>query len=198
MRVIEVVLLALALSMDAFAAAICVGVAMKKTTIKKAAIVGVYFGGFQAAMPLAGFLLARTFAGMIASYTHWVAFGLLCFIGGGMIIESFKKDKDKPIAGQTNCETKDISLGLKKMLPLAIATSIDALAAGGSFALLDVNIVPAVILIGMVTFIMSVVGVKIGGAAGIRFKSKAEFAGGAVLILIGVNILLENLGVVPW
>ena len=178
--------LAIGLSMDAFAVSICAGLTMTKATLKKALIVGLYFGVFQAVMPLIGFAAASLFADMIIAFDHWIAFGLLCFLGGKMILGSFKKEKQPE---------EETVLGPKQMLPLAIATSIDALAVGVSFAFLQVQIIPAVLLIGITTFIISAAGVKIGNIFGTRFKSKAELAGGIILVLIGLNILLEHLGV---
>ena len=175
-------LIAVGLSMDAFAVAICAGLSMKKVDIAKALIVGLYFGAFQAAMPLAGYLAARLFADKIISFDHWVAFALLCFIGGRMVAGSFKSE------GAINA----VSLKPAQMLPLALATSVDALAVGVSFAFLQVRIVPAVAFIGLTTLALSMAGVKVGSIFGAKFKSKAEFAGGVVLILIGLKILLEH------
>ena len=176
--------LAVGLSMDAFAVAICTGLSKQKATLKKALIVGLYFGAFQAGMPLAGFAVASLFADMIITFNHWVAFALLCFLGGKMILGSFKKGEHPE---------EETSLGPKQMLPLAIATSIDALAAGVSFAFLQVNIIPAVLLIGITTFALSFTGVIIGNIFGTRIISKAELAGGIILMLIGLNILIEHL-----
>jgi len=190
MNLIELFILALGLSMDAFAVAICAGLTMPKATMKKALIVGLYFGIFQAGMPLVGYFLASLFADKIVSYDHWIAFALLCFLGGKMIWESFKKEK-------ASGEEAEASLGPKKMLPLAVATSIDALAVGVSFAFLRVSIVPAVSLIGVATLVISMAGVKIGNVFGKKFKSKAELAGGIILVLIGLKILIEHLEVIP-
>jgi len=176
--------LAVGLSMDAFAVAICTGLSRQKVTLKKALIVGIYFGAFQAGMPLIGFSVARLFADMIIAFDHWIAFALLCFLGGKMILGSFKKAEPSE---------EETSLGPKHMLPLAIATSIDALAVGVSFAFLHVNVILAVLVIGITTFVLSVAGVKIGNIFGMRFKSKAELAGGIILVLIGLNILIEHL-----
>ncbi len=185
----ELLLIAVGLSMDAFAVSICSGLSMKKASLKSAAIVGLYFGGFQAAMPLVGYLLGAGFADKITAFDHWIAFALLAVIGGKMIIESFKKE-DCP------CGIEDATvLRPARMLPLAVATSIDALAVGGSFAFLQVNIAPAVSLIGITTLLFSMAGVKIGSVFGLRFKAKAEFAGGVILILMGAKILLEHLGI---
>jgi len=181
--------LAIGLSMDAFAVAICIGLSSAKATLKIALIVGLYFGIFQAAMPLIGYFIASQFADMIISFDHWIAFGLLVFLGGKMIYGSFKKEE---------FSEKETDISPKQMLPLAVATSIDALAVGVSFAFLQVNIVPAVLFIGITTFILSAAGVKIGNLFGVRFKSKAELAGGIILVLIGVNILLEHLGLLMY
>ena len=171
------------LSMDAFAVAICAGLAMSEISIKKALIVGLYFGAFQAGMPLTGYFAAALFADRISAYSHWIAFGVLCFLGGKMIVESFKKSE---------APDKEYSLTPAHMLPLAIATSVDALAVGVSFAFLQVSIVPAVLLIGAVTLVISMAGVKIGKAFGAKFKSKAHLVGGIILALIGLTILLGN------
>jgi len=179
--------LAVGLSMDAFAVAICKGLSMTKATIKNAVIVGLYFGLFQAGMPLIGYAVATRFSEMIIAFDHWIAFALLCFLGGKMIVGSLKQDKPSD---------KEASLNFKEMLPLAVATSIDALAVGVSFAFLQVNILPAVLLIGLTTFLLSAAGVKIGSIFGAKFKSKAELAGGIILILIGLNILLEHLDII--
>ena len=185
----ELFILAVALSMDAFAVAICIGLTLPKATVKSAVIVGAYFGIFQAVMPLAGYLVASMFADKIVAYDHWIAFALLCFLGGKMIYESFNKE---------DSTTTGTSLSPAKMLPLAIATSIDALAVGVSLAFLRSAIVPAVIFIGIVTFALSMAAVKIGNVFGTRFKSKAELAGGIILVLIGVKILLEHLGIIAF
>jgi len=186
MNILELFFIAVGLSMDAFAVAICIGLTLKKVTIKKALIVGLYFGIFQAVMPLIGYLTGTLFASQIKAYDHWLAFILLGFLGGRMIVGSFEKEADS--------ESKpEASLGLKAMLPLAVATSIDALAVGVGFAFLEVAIIPAVVLIGVSTLTLSMAGVKIGNVFGIRFKSKAEFAGGVILILMGAKILLEHL-----
>ena len=184
MNILSLFLLATALAMDAFAVAICIGVTVPKFRIKNAIIVGLYFGLFQAAMPLVGYYVGDVFAERITFYDHWIVFVLLTFLGGKMIVESFKKDNDIK---------KEVSLGFMAMLPLAFATSIDALAAGVSFAFSRVNIVPIIILIGVVTFTLSAVGVKIGGIVGVKFKSKAEFGGGIVLIILAVHALIEGL-----
>ena len=189
MSLLELFILAVALSMDAFAVAICIGLALPKATIKSAAIVGAYFGVFQAVIPLAGYLVASIFADKIVAYDHWIAFALLCFLGGKMIYGSLSKG-DSPDTGN--------SLSPAKMFPLAIATSIDALAVGVSLAFLRSAIVPAVIFIGCVTLALSMAAVKIGNVFGMRFKSKAELAGGIILVLIGVKIMLEHLGIIAF
>ncbi len=188
MGIIELFLLAIGLSMDAFAVAICKGLAMDKVSVKKLAIVGAWFGGFQALMPLIGYLLGVGFKDYIVTIDHWIAFVLLSLIGFNMIKEALSKDDDK----------EDSSLAFKAMLMLAIATSIDALAVGVTFAFLQVNIIFAIIFIGVITFTLSAIGVKIGNIFGVKYKSKAELAGGIILILLGVKILLEHLGVINF
>lgn len=183
---IELFLIAVGLSMDAFAVSVCKGLAMRRCTPGKAGIVGLYFGGFQALMPLAGYFLGVQFRSVITSVDHWIAFILLAIIGGNMVREAL---------GPEDCETTDASLDVRNMLALSIATSIDALAVGVTFAFLQVDIVPAVCFIGVVTFTLSAAGVKIGNIFGTRFKSKAELFGGVILILIGAKILLEHLGI---
>ncbi|MBQ7115809.1 MAG: manganese efflux pump [Clostridia bacterium] len=189
MNIVEIVLLAVSLSMDAFAVALCKGLALKKINLKSCAIVGLWFGAFQGLMPMIGYFLGSTFADKITSIDHWIAFILLAIIGGNMIKESFDKCDD----------CKDSSLGFKAMLLMAIATSIDALAVGVSFAFTDFEpdwfVYIAFVLIGIITFTLSSVGVKIGNIFGTKYKSKAEFAGGFILILLGLKILFEGLGV---
>ena len=192
MSLIELFILAVGLSMDAFAVAVCKGLSMKKITFKKAAIVGAYFGIFQAGMPLIGYLLGTQFQEKISAWDHWIAFILLGLIGFNMIKESFEKedcDEDKEMQA---------SLSFKNMSVLAIATSIDALAVGVMFAFIKVNIVSAVSFIGVVTFTLSMVGVKIGNLFGMKYKSKAELAGGCILVLMGIKILLEHLGILTF
>lgn len=184
MGLIELFLIAVGLSMDAFAVSVCKGLAMPKCTFKKAAIVGLWFGGFQALMPAIGYVLGAQFQEAIASIDHWIAFVLLALIGGNMIHEALDNDE----------EEADASLDVKTMFLLAVATSIDALAIGITFAFLKVNIIPAVCFIGIVTFIISFAGVKIGNVFGVRYKNKAEIVGGVILILLGLKILLEHLG----
>lgn len=184
MSILDLFILAVGLSMDAFAVSVCKGLSLGKIKPKHMCIAGAWFGGFQALMPLIGYFLGSFFAEMIEKYDHWVAFVLLTFIGGNMMKESFGKD-----------EKVDSSMDVKSMLLLAIATSIDALAVGVTFAFLQVQIVPAVSFIGVITFIFSAVGVKIGSLFGTKYKSKAELFGGIVLVLIGIKILLEGIGV---
>lgn len=184
MGLIELFLIAVGLSMDAFAVSVCKGLAMPKCTFKKVAIVGLWFGGFQALMPAIGYILGAQFQEAIASIDHWIAFVLLALIGGNMIHEALDNDE----------EEADASLNVKTMFLLAVATSIDALAIGITFAFLKVNIIPAVCFIGIVTFIISFAGVKIGNVFGARYKNKAEIVGGIILILLGLKILLEHLG----
>ncbi len=185
MRIVELFILAVGLSMDAFAISICKGLTVKKAGIYYSILTGVYFGGFQALMPLIGYTLGMRFQSMIVSIDHWIAFILLSIIGINMIK-----------AAKTNEEEQmDSSFAFRAMIPLAIATSIDALAVGVTFAFLNVDIVPAVSLIGITTFIFSAVGIKIGSIFGTKYKSKAEFFGGIVLILMGIKILLEHLGI---
>jgi len=174
--------IAVGLSMDAFAVAVCAGLAMPEHNIKKSFVIGLYFCVFQAVMPIIGYIAATWFADKIIDYAHLIAFILLCFIGFKMIIESFKKEEH---------DREEFSLNPARMLSLSVATSIDALAVGVSFAFLQVSIIPAASFIGITTLILSMIGVKIGNVFGSRFKSKAEFIGGIILILIGLKILLE-------
>ncbi len=190
MTLIEIMLLSVSLSMDAFAVALCKGLALKKINLKNCAIVGLWFGTFQGLMPMIGYFLGSTFADKITSIDHWIAFILLVIIGGNMIKESFEKCED----------CKDSSLSFKTMLVMAIATSIDALAVGVSFAFTDFEpdwfVYLAFGLIGIITFTLSSLGVKIGNIFGTKYKSKAEFAGGFILILLGLKILLEGLEII--
>jgi len=217
----EILILAVGLSMDAFAVAICIGLAMGRVTLRKSLTVGLWFGVFQAGMPLIGFFIARWFAAAIIAYDHWVVFGLLCFLGGKMIAGSFRgttpaaggghpspEGNDQPGSAEDTPSQKEAgttpsggaghpspegNLRAAKMLPLALATSVDALAVGVSFAFLQTDIVPAVSVIGVTTLLLSMLGVKIGSVFGERFRAKAEFLGGLILVLIGVRILLEHL-----
>lgn len=185
MSIFELFLLAVGLSMDAFAVSICKGLSVKELKPKHALLAGIYFGGFQALMPVIGYFAGSYFADIISSYDHWVVFVLLLLIGGNMIKESFEKEE----------EDLNDSFGFQTMLLLAIATSIDALAVGVSFAFLKVNILYAASFIGVITFILSSLGIKIGNIFGSRYKSKAELAGGIILVLIGLKVLLEHLGI---
>ena len=188
MGIVELIFLALGLSMDACAVSICKGLSMKKAGIKEGAICGVWFGGFQALMPLIGFFLGTLFADAIEAFDHWVAFGLLAVIGINMLKEAFEKSECE------ECGSDDLSV--KKMFVMAVATSIDALAVGVSLAMAgNVNIFLAVVLIGVVTFCMSAAGVKVGNVFGSRFEKKAQVAGGCILIILGIKILLEHLGI---
>jgi len=184
MNLLELNILALGLSMDAFAVAITIGLTLKAAAIKKALIVGIYFGAFQAGMPLIGYFTAMQFADYITRIDHWIVFALLTFLGSKMILGSFKKDD--------SANAEEASLGFAKMLPLALATSVDAMAVGVSFAFMYVNVFAAVITIGLITFAMSMAGVKIGNAFGVKFKSRAELAGGGILVIMGVWTLVEH------
>lgn len=192
MGLFQLFLFAVGLSMDAFAVSICTGLGMRRVTWQKSATVGAYFGGFQALMPLIGYFMGLGFADLIRAYDHWVALGMLALIGGKMVHEGLEKPQE---AHRCPAESP---LGPRKMLPLAVATSIDALAVGISLALLDVNIGQAAALIGVTTFCLSAAGVYIGKAFGLRFKSKAEIFGGVVLILIGIKIALEHTGIIAF
>ena len=183
MSIIELFIIACGLSMDAMAAAVCKGLAMQRMSWKNAAVTGLWFGGFQAAMPAAGYLLGAQFKDRIAVFDHWIAFFLLSLIGISMIRE-----------GRCPAEEKaDGSVSVKSMLPMAVATSIDALAVGVTFAFLQVALLPAVILIGGTTFVLSVLGVRLGALFGSRYRSRAEIAGGIILIMMGVNLLAQHL-----
>ena len=187
----ELFLLAVGLSMDAFAVSVCKGLAIKKATLKAEATCGLWFGGFQALMPTIGFFLGALFADAIEAFDHWVAFALLAIIGINMLKEALEK-KDEP---GDNPE-KDADLSVKTMFLMAVATSIDALAVGISLAMVgSVNIWLAAAIIGICTCLLSALGVKIGNVFGSRYEKKAELAGGVILILLGVKILLEHLGV---
>ncbi len=184
MHFFSLFLLAVGLSMDAFAVAVCKGLALRKVTLKNAALVGLWFGGFQALMPLIGYLLAARFRSAVTASAHWIAFALLALIGCNMIREALSA-KEEPPADET--------LSPRAMLPLAVATSIDALAVGVTFAFLEVHVPAAVILIGCTTFALSMLGVRTGAVFGAKYEKKAEIAGGVILILLGVKTLLEHL-----
>lgn len=189
MGFVELFLIGVGLSMDAFAVSICKGLNMKKINYKHALIIGGFFGGFQALMPLLGWALGSRFEQYIESVDHWIAFILLAFIGGKMVYESIKDgDDDEESAHQDK-------LDIKELFTLAVATSIDALAVGVTFAFLKVSIVPSITLIGITTFVISVGGVVIGNRFGSKYKNKAEIAGGMILILIGLKILIEGVGI---
>ena len=226
MGLLELFILAIGLSMDAFAVSICKGLALPKLNLKSAGIVGLWFGAFQALMPLIGYLLGVNFRSYIVSIDHWIAFVLLALIGANMIKEALSDDDEEEEAeirnlkrgpeertiGVCSLDSCSISptgqvalsrgdngikeiLGFKTMFLLAVATSIDALAMGVTFAFLNVNIIPAISFIGVVTFTCSAIGVKIGNVFGLKYKSKAEIAGGVILILLGCKILIEHLGI---
>ncbi|MED9970589.1 MAG: manganese efflux pump MntP family protein [Ruminococcus sp.] len=182
MSIWEIIVIGIGLSMDAFAVSVCKGLSVRKIKPKHSLIAGAYFGGFQALMPVIGWLLGKQFESLIKSFDHWIAFVLLALIGANMIREAFSDD-----------EKQSDSFSPKTMLPLAVATSIDALAVGVTFAFLDVSIVPAALCIGVTTFVLSAAGIRAGSVFGARFQSKAEIAGGIVLILMGVKILIEHL-----
>lgn len=190
----ELFVIAVGLSMDAFAVSICKGLSMEKMSWKNALTAGLYFGGFQAAMPLIGYFLGTGFKDLITSIDHWIAFILLGIIGANMIKEALEKEGDCGCKENSNASRFDV----KTMIPLALATSIDALAVGVTFAFLSVDIVPAVTFIGTITFFFGMLGVKIGNAFGARFKSRAEMAGGIILIVMGIKILLEHLGILNF
>jgi manganese efflux pump family protein len=197
MSLLELFIIAVGLSMDAFAVAICKGLSMKKISIKKAGIVGLYFGAFQGGMPLIGYLLGVQFQDKITSIDHWIAFVLLGIIGVNMIKES--RNSSCEVAVDTLDDVNaDNSLSFKNMSVLAVATSIDALAVGITFAFLNVNITPAVSFIGIVTLTLSMLGVMIGNVFGEKFKSRAEFAGGFILVLMGTKILLDHAGIINF
>ena len=194
MSLIELFVIAVGLSMDAFAVAVCKGLSVTKLQPKHMLLTGLWFGGFQGMMPFIGYLLGSTFEKYITPVDHWVAFVLLGIIGANMIKESLGKDDE------CDCEnSSDNPFAVKTMFVMAVATSIDALAVGITFALLpNVNITAAVLFIGVITFTLSCVGIKIGNVFGAKFKSKAEMAGGIILILMGLKILLEHLGVINF
>jgi len=181
------------LSMDAFAVSVCKGLGMRKLNKKQAVIIGLYFGGFQALMPLIGWLLGSQFQKYITSIDHWIAFILLGFIGGKMIIEAVREWNEEEIV-----EVTDAPIDHKNMLVLAVATSIDALAVGITFAFLNTPIIEAISIIGITTFVLSIIGVIVGNFFGSKYKSKAEFIGGLILVLLGVKILLEHLGILAF
>lgn len=188
MGVLEILLLGVGLAMDAFAVSICKGLSMKKMNWKNAVIIALYFGVFQALMPLIGYFLGVTFESLVTTFDHWIAFILLSLIGGKMIKESFDSEDDK----------KNDKVDFKTMVVLAVATSIDALAVGITFAFFDVNLMLAISSIGIITFIISILGVKIGNRFGDKYQSKAELMGGVILVLLGIKILLEHLNILSF
>ena len=190
--VLELFLIGVGLSMDAFAVSICKGLGMEKVNKKHTFLIGLYFGGFQALMPFLGWALGIRFQKYITAVDHWIAFFLLLIIGGKMVIEAVR-EKEEDICGE-----KDKPLDHKEMLILAVATSIDALAVGVTFAFLNVSIVEAITIIGCTTFVLSIIGVIVGNFFGTRYKKKAEIIGGVILMLIGLKILLEHLGLIGF
>ena len=186
---IELFLMGIGLSMDAFAVSVCKGLGMVKVNKKQTVTIGLFFGGFQALMPFIGWVLGIQFEHYIKSIDHWVAFVLLGFIGGKMMVESLKKEEDGVV------KKEDVPLNIKEMFVLAVATSIDALAVGITFAFLGTPIVEAISIIGCTTFVISVGGVYIGNFFGSKYKNRAEFVGGLILVLLGLKILLEHLGI---
>lgn len=188
MGFVELFLIAIGLSMDAFAVSICKGLCMKRLNMRQAVIIGLFFGVFQAVMPLLGWFLGKQFESFITPIDHWIAFFLLAFIGAKMLFDAFHDDGE-----ELSCPV-DQTINYRELVMLAIATSIDALAVGITFAFLQVSIIPAVTLIGVTTFVLSVLGVVIGHTVGSRYEKVASIVGGVVLILIGLKILLEHLG----
>ncbi len=191
MGIFELLLIGVGLSMDAFAAAVCKGLSMRKIHYGRAAVIGGFFGGFQAAMPLIGWFLGKQFQSYITNFDHWVAFLLLAFIGIKMIVEAVRSGLDAPAVQEDR-------LQIRELVILALATSIDALAVGITFAFLQINIWAAISIIGITTFILSFLGVMVGNRFGVRYKQKAEIAGGVILVLIGLKILLEHLELLPF
>ena len=187
MGFVELFLIAVGLSMDAFAVSVCKGLGMKRLNMGQAAVIALFFGGFQALMPVIGWFVGAQFAHFVDAYAHWIAFALLAFVGGKMLWDAFHDDDGE---GE---QASDRKLDLADLLMLAIATSIDALAVGVSFAFLEVDIVPSVLLIGVTTFVLSLAGVAIGHQFGSRWEKPATVTGGVVLICIGLKILLESL-----
>ena len=190
---IELFLLGIGLAMDAFAVSVCKGLGVRRLNKKQTLIIGLYFGGFQALMPLIGWLLGSQFQKYITSIDHWIAFILLGFIGGKMMIEAIREWNE-----EETVDVIDAPLDHKNMLVLAVATSIDALAVGITFAFLDTPIIEAITIIGITTMIISIIGVVVGNFFGSRYKSKAEFIGGLILVLLGLKILLEHLGILVF
>ena len=188
MGILEIILLGIGLAMDAFAVSICKGLSMKRMNWKNAMIIAFYFGVFQAIMPAIGYFLGTTFESFVTAIDHWIAFILLSFIGGNMIKESFNSED----------EDKNDRVDFKTMIVLAIATSIDALAVGITFAFFDVNVIVAVSIIGVITFFISLLGVKVGNKFGDKYQNKAELMGGILLVLLGIKILVEHLNIIHF
>ena len=188
MGILEISLLGIGLAMDAFAVSICKGLSMKKMNWKNAIIIALYFGIFQALMPMIGYFFGTTFESFVTAFDHWIAFILLALIGGNMIKESFDNEDEK----------KNDKVDFKTMIVLALATSIDALAVGITFAFFDVNLLLAVAIIGIITFIISIFGVKIGNKFGDKYQNKAELIGGIILVILGIKILLEHLNIISF
>lgn len=186
MGIVKLLFIAVSLAMDAFAVSVCKGLNMKKINYKHAVIIGAFFGVFQAVMPLIGWAVGRQFTSLVTSVSHWIAFGLLAFIGEKMLIEAIKSSGEEEVPE---------GLDYKELFILAVATSIDALAVGVVFAFENVKIIPSVLIIGVTTFVLSVLGVAIGNRFGAKYNKGAQIAGGVILILLGVKILLEGLGV---
>lgn len=189
MAILDLVLIGVGLAMDAFAVSVCKGLAMKKVNYAHAFIIALFFGAFQALMPLIGWALGSQFEQFITSFAHWIAFALLAFIGGKMLWDAFHEDEEEVEA------VDNPKLDYKELVMLAIATSIDALAVGISFAFLQVDIIPAITIIGVVTFVISFGGVVIGNQFGSRYEKPATIVGGVVLICIGIKIVLEHMGI---
>ena len=194
----ELFLIAVGLSMDAFAVSVCKGLGMRRLNMRQAAVIALFFGGFQALMPLVGWALGSQFASLVTPVDHWIAFVLLAFIGGKMLWDAFHEDDDGAEGGEGGSRAADAPLDLKELFMLAIATSIDALAVGITFAFLEVDIVSSVTLIGVTTFVLSLAGVAIGHQFGARWEKPSSIVGGIILILIGCKILLEHLGLLPF
>ena len=192
-NVLTLFFIGVGLSMDAFAVSICKGLSMRKVNQKQCFVIALFFGGFQALMPFIGWLLGSQFESCITSIDHWIAFILLGFIGGKMMIEAIREWNE-----EETVEVMDAPLDHKNMFVLAVATSIDALAVGITFAFLDTPIIEAITIIGITTMVISIIGVVVGNFFGSRYKSKAEFIGGLILVLLGLKILLEHLGILVF
>jgi len=196
MGILELILISIGLSMDSFAVAVTQGLSYKGKILRYALVVGILFGLFQGAMPLIGFLVGSSFSHVVEIYDHWVAFILLLIIGTKMVKDSFKKEDESNLS--CDITTAKVRIDIVLLMSLALATSIDALAVGVSFAFLHVNIIYAVLCIGIITFIFAFVGVYLGRKVGTKYKSKAEFIGGVILILMGTKILLEHLNILVF